>query len=126
MHVHGRKGFSGQVRNPITELIVTRHDYATILTVEGMANWKKRHSSCHRIWVGPGDIYHITGREHIAIHAQAFFSRLLVTAAPSDMHHYLSPATSGVQLGQGHPPGYLPVSPMTVFHSVSAPLFSPP
>ena len=29
--------FSGQVRNPFTELVVTRHDKATPISVEGMA-----------------------------------------------------------------------------------------
>ena len=32
------KGFSGQVRDPVTELIVTRCDKAALLLVKGMAD----------------------------------------------------------------------------------------
>ena len=36
----GGKIFSGQVRNPVTELVVTLHDKAAPLTVKGMAYGK--------------------------------------------------------------------------------------
>ena len=34
-HMRGSKGFYGQVRDPITELIITSHDEANLLTVQG-------------------------------------------------------------------------------------------
>ena len=36
--MRGRKGFAGQIRDPVTELIVTRRDWATLLKVRVMAN----------------------------------------------------------------------------------------
>ena len=37
MHMSRCKGFSSQVRKPVTELIVTRRDKADPLAVKGMA-----------------------------------------------------------------------------------------
>ena len=42
MHVSWSKGFSVQVLNPVTELILTRRDKAAPLAVEGMTNGEGR------------------------------------------------------------------------------------
>ena len=40
MHLGGHVGLSGQVFKPVTQLVVTRCDKATLLTVEGVTNAK--------------------------------------------------------------------------------------
>ena len=37
-HVRGLKGFSVKAHDLVTELIVTHHEYAILLTFEGMEN----------------------------------------------------------------------------------------
>ena len=39
-HVLGGEGFACKVRNPITELVVTIHDDAAILSIQGLSNVK--------------------------------------------------------------------------------------
>ena len=36
MYVSRCEGFSGQVRDPVTEIVLTRRDEAALLAVEGM------------------------------------------------------------------------------------------
>ena len=38
--MRGGESFAGQVRDPVTELVVTRCDKAALITVKGMADGK--------------------------------------------------------------------------------------
>ena len=73
-----------------------------------------------------GALCHIVGRGHIAIPSHPVPSCLISTSSPSAMPLSSSPVASGVLLGQGNPKGSLPVPPMIVLPSASAPLIYPP
>ena len=71
-------------------------------------------------------IYGISQEEGISpfLHTQ-FRLFLLSTTAQSAMPLSLSPAESGMRLGQGNPPGYPTVPLLVAFHSASTSLLSP-
>ena len=87
----------------------------------GYFKWRRWRCSHHIIWLDLGDLGHISGRGHLFIPAHPGLSRLLLTAAPSAMSSSSPPASSGVQLGQGHPLGYPPVPPPTALSSSFSP-----
>ena len=79
----------------------------------------------HKIWVGLGDLYHISGRCSLAITAHPVTFHWLWMSAPSTMRLSLSPAAISVLLEQGHPLRSPPVMPPTAWHYASAPTPAP-
>ena len=68
-YVRGGEGPARQIRDPVTELIMTRRDKATPLAVEGVANGKLCVAAVAVFGGGLGALGHSSGRRHRAISA---------------------------------------------------------
>ena len=95
------EGFFGQVRNPVTELIVKFCDKAASLEVEGMLYGESDVAAVAVMGGVLGDLVHIAGRGHIAIPTHPVPSHLPLTAIPSAMPASSSPAAINMCLGPG-------------------------
>ena len=61
-----------QIRNPVTELIVTRRDKATPLAIKGVANRESGTAAVAVLGGGLGALCYSAGRRHLAIPALPF------------------------------------------------------
>ena len=118
--------FADQVRDPVTELVVTRRDKAAPAYSQG--HGRLRTWCCSRCINegGLGALFHIAGRGHLAIPAHPVTSRLPWMATTSVMPPSFLPIAVDVPLGPfpflGSPPG----PSLQAGKSSSAPLSFPP
>ena len=121
VHVRGGECFSGQVCNPVPEIVMTHRDEAASLAIKGMIDLDFGVASVTVNGGGLGALGHIVGRGHLVIPAHPDLSRSPWTAALSDRPQYLPPVIFDVRLGLVPPLWSPPGSPPPTGRSASKP-----
>ena len=92
-YVRGGEGFTGQVRDPFPELVMTCRDKAAPITIEDVEILKFGVAAVTIMGGGLGALGHIVGIGHLTIPAHPVLSSLQWTTAPSARPQSLSPVS---------------------------------